>query len=60
MNREITAMDVDFNVYYEKVEDEIDITGIYLIDSQVDLIDIVSEEIRMDMEADIFNDEEEE
>jgi len=56
-HKEITCRtsDADFNVYfdYNEKENDVSITGIYLIGHNQDLIDVVSDEIKEDLEQDL-------
>ena len=47
--------DVDFNVYYnyDTETNEADITGIYLIGSQVDLIGVIDDMVKEDLEIEL-------
>lgn len=50
------SSDVDFNIYYDFDPDaeDVQISGIYLIGSNVDLIDVVSDEVIEDLSNDIL------
>lgn len=45
--------DTDFNVYYNTGSGEVEITGLYLYGNQVDLVDIVSDEVKEDLQQEI-------
>ena len=48
--------DVDFNIYYtfDTDSEEVEITGIYLTGHHQDLIDVISDETKEDLENDIL------
>ena len=55
--QDITTADIDFRVYYEVVENEIEISSVYIYSSQVDLVGIISEEIKEDIIVGLNTDE---
>lgn len=52
--------DIDFNIYYnyDIGKNNIEITGLYLVHSQVDLIDVIGEEVKFDLESELLELEE--